>query len=202
MSNIGDILTFDEVDYELLENNIIPVSKNTKFMLWLSIASIVLFIVLTALTLLFSFKGEHSGSFSIPGAILFLASFVVFVLVHEGLHGLSFMIFGKIKAKNIRYGVMLKSGVAYCISLVPISVWASRLSLMMPIYAVCLPLYIYGLVTQNLALTILSLLYLTGSVGDIYYMWKLRKTPRNLYMYENPPTTHGYEIGYLLFRKK
>ncbi len=40
-----------------------------------------------------------------------------------------------------------------------------------------------------------------GSVGDLYYMWKLRYTSDDYYMYEELPTKSGYEIGYFLFKK-
>jgi len=130
-----------------------------------------------------------------------MVSFIAFIIVHELLHGISFVLFGKVGFKNIQYGIVLKSGVAYCISLVPVRVWASRLSLMMPVYAVCLPMYIYSLLAQDFLFTIVALLFFTGSVGDIYYMWKLRKTNKDLYMFEEAPTSKGYKIGYLLFKK-
>ena len=72
----------------------------------------------------------------------------------------------------------------------------------MPIYVVCIPLFVYGVVASNVAIAILAVLYASGSVGDFYYMWKLRNTDKNLYMHEVMPTATGYEIGYLLFEKK
>lgn len=111
------------------------------------------------------------------------------------------MLFGKVPKKDIAFGVVLKSGVAYCISKIPVTVKASRLSLMMPVYIICIPLYIIAIIFNNVGLALYTVVLFSGSVGDIYYMWKLRKTDKNLYMFEKMPSKTGYEIGYLLFKK-
>ncbi|MBN2604654.1 MAG: DUF3267 domain-containing protein [Bacilli bacterium] len=202
MSNIGDIVVFGDEEYCLLENNIIPQSKNNHFMLWMNVAAIGMFVVLLIGSLLLMFGESMVGELNIINVFLFLLSFILFIVVHELLHGMAFMLFGKVKSKHIKFGLILKSGVAYCISTVPVKVWASRLSLMMPVYVVCLPLYVYSIFSHNIIILIASLLYFTGSIGDIYYMWKLRNTDRNTYMFEEAPTAKGYKIGYLLFQKK
>lgn len=201
MVNIGDIVVIDEVEYELIEDNVVPPSKNKKIMLQLNVIALIVFIVLLTVTLLIGIRGPFTGTFELTTILLFFVSFIVFVIVHEFLHGASFFLFGKVGFRNLKFGVIIKSGVAYCVSLVPVKVLASRLSLMIPIYVVCLPLYVYSLFAQNLIISILALLYFTGSVGDLYYMWKLRKTDKNLYMFEEAPTSKGYKIGYLLFKK-
>jgi len=201
MNEIGSVLTFEQVEYELLENNIVADRKIQKFMIWLNVAAILMFVILTLATFMLGFRAPLEGDFNLFTILIVLLAFLVFIVVHELLHGISFAIFGKVKGKNIKFGIVLKSGLAYCISQVPVKVSASRLSLMMPVYAVCLPMYIYGLVSQNVIIAIVSLLFFTGSIGDLYYMWKLRKTDKNLYMYEMPPSVKGYDIGYLLLKK-
>ena len=168
----------------------------------MNVIALIVFVILLTVTLLIGIRGPLTGIIEITGVLLFFASFIVFIIVHEFLHGVAFFLFGKVKFRNLKFGGIIKSGAAYCVSMVPVKVSASRLSLMMPIYVVCLPLYVYSLFAQNLIISILALLYFTGSVGDLYYMWKLRKTDKNLYMFEEAPTTKGYKIGYLLFKKK
>lgn len=201
MSNIGDVVVINRVEYEIIEDNIIPQSKNKKFLLWMNVVSVFVFVILLAGTLGLGFSTSFSGTVEITAILLFIAAFIVYIIVHEFLHGVSFIIFGNVGIRNLKYGVIIKSGLAYCISLVPVKVWASRLSLMMPIYVICIPLYVYSLLSQNPFLAFLALLYFTGSIGDLYYMWKLRKTDKNLYMFEDAPTSKGYKIGYLLLKK-
>lgn len=201
MIKIGDILTIDALEYELIEDNVIRLSKNKRFMIWMNLISIMLFLVLLIATLLFGFKDPFTGTVELTESLLYFASFFGYIIIHELLHGVSFFIFGKVGIRNLKFGVIIKSGVAYCNSLVPVKVWAARLSLMMPIYIICLPLYIYSLFAQNLILTILAILYFTGSLGDLYYMWKLRKTDKNLYMFEEAPSSKGFRIGFLVLKK-
>lgn len=204
MKQVGDIYTFKSVNYELLENNIVPKRSRTKFMIWLNICAVVLILVGVGIHLAIFSSG--SGSFEIDESSLivftiYIAGFFLFILVHELLHGITFRFFGKISKEDIVFGVKLKSGVAYCVSKLPVSVYASRLSLMMPVYVICLPLYILSIILGNVWMGIYAILLFSGSVGDIYYLWKLRKEDKAYYMYETMPTESGYEIGYLLFKK-
>ena len=202
MNIVGDIFTFNEVNYELLENNIIPRKKKTKFLIYMNLSAWL--VVATGLIIsMFVFK-SGSFEFSLKSLLIlsvYLIGFLLFAVIHELLHGGAFMLFGKVPKKDIAFGVVLKSGVAYCISKIPVTVRASRLSLMMPIYVICIPLYILAIIYNNFGLGIYAIILFSGSVGDIYYMWKLRNTDKNLYMFENMPNKSGYEIGYLLFKK-
>jgi len=139
--------------------------------------------------------------FGLIGPIVFLFSFFIFIVIHELLHGLAFMLFNKNKKNELKFGLVLKSGLAYCISTVPVRVGPSRLSLMMPVYVVCIPLYLFAMISGDIWLIVMAVFFLSGSTGDFYYMWKLRSTNKDLYIYEVMPTKTGYEIGYLLYKK-
>ncbi len=133
--------------------------------------------------------------------ILAIVLFTLYVVVHEWIHGVAFRLFNKNTKEQVKFGVSFKSALAYCISTIPVQVPAARLSLMMPVYVVCLPLFTIAFITNSVWLALLASYYISGSVGDFYYMWKLRKSTKNQYMYELMPTRSGYEIGYLLFEK-
>ena len=202
MNIVGDIFTFNEVNYELLENNIIPRKKKTKFLIYMNLSAWL--VIATGLIISMLVFKSGSFEFSLKSLLIlsvYLIGFLLFAVIHELLHGGAFMLFGKVPKKDIAFGVVLKSGVAYCISKIPVTVRASRLSLMMPIYVICIPLYILAIIYNNFGLGIYAIILFSGSVGDIYYMWKLRNTDKNLYMFENMPNKSGYEIGYLLFKK-
>ena len=204
MKQVGDIYTFKEVNYELLENSIVPRKKNTKFMGMLIISSLLLIFVGVGIHLAIFSSGRGSFEISVSSLIVFaiyIVGYFLFIIVHELLHGVSFRIFGKVSKEDIVFGVILKSGLAYCVSKIPVTVYASRLSLMMPVYVICLPLYILSIILGDVWMGIYAILLFSGSVGDIYYLWKLRKKDKDYYMYETMPTKSRYEIGYLLFKK-
>ena len=145
----------------------------------------------------------YPGTHEIDIILLFILIFGFFpyIVIHELLHGLAFVIFNKTSWKDLKFGIVIKSGMAYCISTVPVKVNPARLSLMMPIYLFCIPMMIFGIILNEVHIVLFSFLYFTGSTGDLYYMWKLRKTSKEFYMFEEMPTKSGYEVGYLLYKK-
>jgi len=197
---IGETYSFSNGEYLLQEDHILKTKEKNPFLIKLNIWAIVFIIVGIALTYVF-FWGNVLVTINPFGAILYMLALFIFIIIHELLHGISFVLFSKNKWSTMKFGVSVKSGVAYCISLVPIKIPRARLSLMMPIYVVCLPVYVYALVTGNFALATLGVLLASGSVGDFYYMWKLRAISKSLYMYEELPTKTGYEIGFYVFEK-
>ena len=199
----GEVLHFNGEDFLLVENQIVEESKKKTVTILLNVFAIIGIIPLFVLH--FVLTVPNAISIEIVDLLYFLfvyLGFFVYIVIHELLHGAAFHFFGKVEKKDIKFGVVWKSAMAYCISTVPVSVKASRLSLMMPVYVVCIPMYIIGIVLNIQVLCIGSILYLSGSVGDFYYMWKLRKAKKDQYMMEIIPTKSGYEIGYLLMEKK
>lgn len=195
---------YNNEEYLVKDEVFISKDKQKSFVLQLNLYAILTVIILIMTTGIFFNEGTikiDSSSSYLLDTILFFGSFILYIVVHELLHGLAFILFGKVSIKDIKFGVILKSGMAYCISTVPVKVNAARISLMMPVYVVCIPLYVYAFITHSFLLAILAILFFSGSVADIYYLWKLRKTNKNYYMYEKPPTKNGYEIGYILYEK-
>lgn len=205
MREIGTVHEYETGRFEIVENNIIPEHKKTSFVIKLNIWAFVFMAIGVFITL--NIIGNESGEvslsiYSLSADILIICLiFMLFIVVHEWLHGVSFRIWNKNTKKQVKFGLVLKSGMAYCISTVPVKVNAGRISLMMPLYAICIPLYVYGLIQGDIFIGILAIFLASGSVGDIYYMWKLRKTNKDYYMHEEMPTSSGYEVGYILYKK-
>ncbi len=133
--------------------------------------------------------------------VVLIVGFILYIVVHELLHGAAFMLFNRNTKQELKFGFEKKSGMAYCISTTPVKVPAARLSLMMPIYVVCIPMFVLGIVFNDIVLQVISIFFVSGSSGDVYYMWKLRKASKDHYMFEEMPTATGYEIGYKLYKK-
>ena len=184
-----------------MEDHIIPTNKKMPLLFKLNWWALG-FILISGIVTVGMFWNRIDVTFDLIGVALYLLSFLAFVIVHEVLHGLSFVVFSGQSWKTIRFGLVLKNGLAYCISLVPVTIRRARWSLMMPLYVICIPLYLYGIFTSSFALAILAILFASGSVGDIYYLWQLRTANPTYYMMEEEPTKHGYEIGYYLYQKQ
>lgn len=203
MNEIGSIQEFSTGNFELIGNEIISEKQKKSFLVKLNIYTLLFMFVFLGVSIVayLLIHDIHIVGFSLMGPILFLLGFLIFIVVHELLHGLAFMVFNKNKMKQLKFGIVFKSGLAYCISTIPVKVGPSRLSLMMPVYVICLPLYVIAMITGDIWLIVMAVFFLSGSTGDFYYMWKLRNTSKDLYMYEEMPTESGYEIGYLLYKK-
>jgi len=161
----------------------------------------ILFIVVAIVATIGLFWNRIDVTFDLIGVSLYLISFLLYVIVHELLHGIAFVLFSGRSWKTMKFGLILKNGLAYCISVAPVTVKRARLSLMMPLYVVCIPIYLYSILTGSFALAILAVLFASGSAGDIYYLWILRKTNSDLYMMEELPTKQGYAVGYYLYER-
>ncbi|AIO18706.1 hypothetical protein KQ51_00826 [Candidatus Izimaplasma bacterium HR1] len=198
MREIGTVRAFETGNFEVVENNIIPEKEKMKFIMKLNLYTLLMTVVGIIIVIVFMPKDFTVNLIELS---ILLFSFLIYVIVHELLHGMAFMIWNKTSWNQIKFGLVLKSGMAYCISKVPVKVNAGRVSLMMPVYIVCIPMLIIAFVLKDVALGIASIMYLSGSTGDFYYMWKLRHTKKDLYMHEEMPTASGYEVGYLLYKK-
>ena len=205
MAESDSVYEFDNVEYVLIEDNVVSKKDKKRTLMLINVFAMVIVVVLTASTFVLLYNGQTVYTFGILDLIVFtllLMSFLPYIVIHEWLHGVAFRIFNKNDKSQINFGIVWKNLMAYCISTVPVEVRAARLSLMMPVYVVCIPLYILGVALDNVWIAFIAIFYLSGSAGDFYYLWKLRKTDKTLYMHEKNPTSDGYEIGYLLFDKK
>lgn len=195
--------TFSNGEYKEVDNRIVPENKKNGFVLKLNIYALFMIVILSIGTVMIfgSFSFVIEGIDSLLYFAGFIISFLLYIVIHELLHGVGFVLFGEATIKDLKFGVIFKNGMAYCISTVPVSVKTSRISLMMPVYVICIPMYIIGVITNSFYISLLAVFFLSGSVGDFYYMLLLRKTDKNLYMYEEAPTKTGYQIGYILYEK-
>lgn len=200
VDQIGETYAFANETYTLLESHILPDDERMPFLYKMNGVAI-LFIVIAIAVSLPLFWGRIIQDYNWWLIALLFISFLPYVVIHEFLHAISFVLFSKQPWSTIEYGLILKNGVAYCLSSVPVTVRRARLSLMMPVYVVCIPVFVFGFYYDYYPLILFGIFLISGSVGDFYYLWKLKSYKGSLYMYEKPPTKQGYEIGFLLFEK-
>lgn len=196
------VTEYDNKRYEIVEDYIVKPKDKRKFLVLINIISFaILFGVFAIGILLIEYlHGEIIFEFDLIGLLLFIVFFIVFILVHELIHGLAFRIAGNIPWKHISYGVVPKSGMAYCICEVPVKLSASKISLLAPLVIICIPVIVWGIVAGNLGIVILGAFFVSGSAGDLWYVWILRKKPKDLYMIEEKPVNGEYKLGCYLVR--
>lgn len=198
---VGEQYDFPTGQFTCVASTLLKPREKRPFLIKLNLYAIGFMVLAIAATILI-FGGNASGTLTLLEFLTYVFVSIVYIVIHEVLHGVSFVLFSKHKWSSIKFGLLLSQGLAYCISIVPVSIRRARSSLMMPLYVVCIPLYVIALVTTNLPMAIFAVILASGSIGDVYYLWKLRTATTNQYMIEELPTKSGYQIGYLLFEKQ
>ena len=111
--------------YFLLGDNM----KYYKFelsMLWANIFSVVLLIIGMIFTLI-----TYGTFFTGNKVIFFMFELILYLVIHEILHGIAFSCFCKDKS-NVKYGAMLEKGVLYAMCQERISKKGAYISLLTP----------------------------------------------------------------------
>ncbi len=117
---------------------------------------------------------------------LFLGSLVMLVVVHEALHALAALLWGKAQFSSIRFGFKLKWLVAYCHCASPMRMGVFRIYSLLPL---ALTTVVTGLVLWW-APTVWTLLLFSSTfsacAGDILIYLKIQEFPGNLWVQEHP----------------
>ena len=107
---------------------------------------------------------------------LVLLLYVPYLLLHEILHSIAYVIHGA-KFKNITYGMHLEKGLLCCLCKQNISKKNILFSLLYPFFFIGIVTLFIGIILNIPVLVILSLLNISGCMGDFvmfYYLFKLK----------------------------
>ncbi len=101
---------------------------------------------------------------------LFLA---VFVILHELVHAAFFLPACEGGRKSIIFGVKQLTPFCHCEEILTLQ--AYRRSCLAPLWVICLPVAVLSLFIPNWELFLLTLIMISGSGGDLWIVWVLRK---------------------------
>lgn len=119
---------------------------------------------------------------------------IIGIVLHEMLHGVGFIIFGKVKPSEVKYGFSWKYGVAYAHCVIPIKISAYRISLLLPVVLTgLLPLVISYIIGNGVLLTV-SVILTAGGIGDWLIFRSLRKYKASQYVKDHPT-----KVGYFIY---
>lgn len=155
--------------------------KNRKVILWLNIATLPLLFVFglffSFVITLFSHNPTES-SVLLTDLFIFLFSFFLVIIIHEGIHGFFFKLFNPIG--KVKFG--FKNGMAYATS--PNSFYTKKaftLIILAPFLLISLSLTILVLLGILAPITYVALgsIHASSCVGDFYFIWLLIKAPKS-----------------------
>lgn len=165
------------MSYQLLKD--INLLKNRKLIIWLNLASLLLFFVLLILGVLYAEKLTYS--FDLVAMLFFLLVLFLILISHELLHGLFFKLF-KSDAK-VTFG--FKNGMAYAAS--PGSIYKRSHFLIIciaPFITITFGIFIASLfdVINGSFLYVLFMMHTAGCIGDFYFCYLLLTTDKDIYV--------------------
>lgn len=131
--------------------------------------------------------------------LLFLFVMLLLTAVHEGIHALTWAMFGKDYWKSIRFGVIWKALTPYCTCLRPAKRGQYILGAAMPTLVLGIGLTAAAALTGVYWVFILALAMIFGGGGDFTIILKIllhRQCGKEAVYYDHP-----YECGVVVFEK-
>jgi Putative zincin peptidase len=162
------------------EEVVFTIEQIQKPLLWMTALSTVIIFAVYELAWGISYWEDWK-----PYVWLFILYFAM-IVVHELLHGIGFLLFGKVSWSNIHFGVNWKALMPYAHCEIPISISAYRGALMLPIVITGIMPLLIGLFIGNGFLTVLGTLHTHAGFGDVLIMWALRTYRRNTIVKDHP----------------
>lgn len=179
--------------------------KNKKYYIFemdmtiLNVISIVLFVLIFAITLLF-YKLGILHNWNYPIGIIFILM-VPYLILHELLHSFSYVLHGA-DFKNVTYGAHLEKGILCCLCKQKISKKNILTSLIYPFIFIGVITYIIGVIFDWPILIALSIVNISGCAGDLIMFADFLRLKDFEYSEYDNPTAFGLYTSNDLSKKK
>lgn len=137
--------------------------------------------------------------YSTAESILFTILFIVGIVVHELIHGLTWGIVAKHHFHSIEFGVVWKQLTPYCCCMEALTKFHYILGCVMPVFVLGGLAGIAAVLFSNVLLLLFSFAMILGGGGDLLIILKLltyRTTNKDVLYHDHP-----YEVGLVVFER-
>ncbi len=142
----------------------------------------------------FSLSGIASNP--VMSALTVVLALIIGIIVHEGIHGITWAIFAKKGFRSISFGILWKMLTPYCHCDEPMQVRHYVLGAIMPALLLGIIPSIVAIAIGNAALLVFGMFFTLAAGGDFLIIYTIRK--------EKPDTLvedHPSEAGCFVYRK-
>ena len=170
--------------------------KKTISILWANVLAIGLFVVFGVLGVvaLYQLWGSETVFFNSSLLFWFLFYFLIGIVVHELIHGLTWICLTRKSFRHLKFGLM--TGAVYCHIDVPMKKRHYVIGVLTPLILVGIVPTIVGICVGSLLWTLVGVALISGAAGDIMIVWALRKESADALVYDHPS-----EAGCLVYHK-
>ena len=125
---------------------------------------------------------------------LFIA-IVVGIVVHELIHGLTWILVTRQSFSHLAFGTM--AGAVYCHIDVPMKKRPYIIGAVMPLLLLGIIPMIIAIAVGSTFWLVFGGIFIVCAIGDIMILWKIRHESKDALIYDHPT-----EAGYVVYRKK
>lgn len=137
------------------------------------------------------------GGFVKTDTLTWLISFVALIAMfylHEGIHAVSFILFGKAKLKNITFGGNILNGMLYCTCDKPLSRTAYLASILMPTVFTLLGGIAVAVFCRNICWHLAMCVMLSGTAGDLTMASSVIRLDKDTLILDHPKVPAYYTL--------
>lgn len=169
--------------------------KKTISILWANLLAVVLFAVVAvagwAIMYYSLWDNLHFGGID---SLIFLVGIVLGLVVHELVHGVTWLLLLKKSFSHLSFGLM--TGAVYCHIDVPMDKRKYVIGALMPLLLVGVVPWVAAILSGSLTWMLVGAVMISGAIGDIMIVWTLRSEPASTLVYDHPS-----EIGCYVYHK-
>ena len=130
----------------------------------------------------------------VSNALWLMVAIVVGIVVHELIHGFTWMAVTRQSFKHLSFGTM--AGAVYCHIDVPMRKRPYIIGAVMPLLLLGVIPTVVAIAVGSLFWLVFGVIFVVCAIGDIMIMWIIRREPSDTLIYDHPT-----EAGCVIYRK-
>lgn len=164
--------------------------KKTISILWANLLAVVLFAVVAVAGWAIMYSLWDNLHFGGIDSLIFLVGIVLGLVVHELVHGVTWLLLLKKGFSHLSFGLM--TGAVYCHIDVPMDKRKYAIGALMPLLLVGVVPWVAAILSGCLTWMLVGAVMISGAIGDIMIVWTLRSEPASTLVYDHPSEAGCY----------
>jgi hypothetical protein len=121
--------------------------------------------------------------------------FILGILLHEFIHGLTWKLVGPLSWREIRFGFQLRSFTPYAHPAAPLPARAYRIGTLMPLLVLGATPFLVGLAIAEARLAAFGMVFTFVAGGDLAILWLLRGVPPRSWVQDHSSRAGCYVVA-------
>ena len=154
--------------------------------------------IVVALVLFFLLNKEFTG-ITAGKSLIYFVLYLVLVIVHELIHGMTWSFFTPEGWKDIEFGVIVQYLTPYCTCKAPLAKTPYIIGTLMPLIVLGILPTIYAIFSGSLFILLVGIVMIVSAGGDmaiVLEMLKYKTTSQDVKVFDHPT-----QVGFYLFEK-